>query len=125
MKSREEIAAQVAEKLGIAPPLGMIPVTPKWIGKLWDALIDAEVKLAEREQPLGKSAIETYARSVGVESEERVKDLREALRMLIPVAEAGGNMGQVCNGCRRNSYEFDQHSDNCPVRRARAVLSEE
>lgn len=56
------------------------------------------------------------------DAKEQVASLRESLERLIPIAEHGGQFGQVCNACRANSYEFAQHSKDCAVVLARAIL---
>lgn len=169
MPRREEIAEQVAKKLGFtihgyavwcATDLAWIPKT------VWGALIDAEVRLAERDQPIVtvdcgpvfsesrvSLSVEEYNKLVQCctgdgkvghhkdcvwkeladtkvkfsDSNERVKELREALLYLADHSRfRDHSFADWCNGCNPSIVkELKKEKRGVISERARAVLSEE
>jgi hypothetical protein len=138
MPSRDEIAAQVAKKLRINyKDLSFAEFKRGQILRIWDALIDAEVKLAEREQETQQMQAncerhntphaEPHSRTLACHappkckpvaaSEERVKELREAL-------ERGHLYFLQSNNLSADDREMLEEMWGA-IKRARAVLSEE
>ena len=54
--TRDEVARQVAKRFGLSNPDLWIAGHNRWETKLWDALIDSELRIQELREALGKIA---------------------------------------------------------------------